>query len=55
MTFEYRCKLSNCHFGTINFEDYKMSDVEYTNFDTAQDIEDFENNNPNHFSIIKLF
>ncbi len=42
MCFEYRCKLSNCHFGTINFEDYKMSDIEYTNFDTAQDIEDFE-------------
>lgn len=49
---ESNCKLANCHFGVINFEDNEItrSYVTYTEF-TSENIATFDASNPVHYAV----
>lgn len=50
---DFACRCTNCFFGTINFEDNKITDrggLSYTTFN-SNNIENFENSDNYHFSL----
>lgn len=55
MMMENNCKLGNCHFGTINFEDYRITrdNINYTTF-TPTNIETFNENTAIHEGIFNI-
>ena len=52
---ENNCKLNNCHFGTINFEDYKITrdGISYTTF-SSSNIPSFNENTAIHDGIFNI-
>ena len=52
---ENNCKLNNCHFGTINFEDYKITrdGINYTTF-SPSNISQFNENTAIHDGIFNI-
>lgn len=55
MEFQDNCKVGNCHFGVINFEDYRITrdGVNYTTF-TDSNINTFNENTAIHDSIFNV-
>ena len=52
---ENNCKLNNCHFGTINFEDYRITrdGISYTTF-SSSNISSFNENTAIHDGIFNI-